>query len=104
MPKAIVKEKTWAPDEIEKLLQTSDNMVMRSVVQIFNKQTEYEKTEDRTKERNGVGFNGFDAEFGTSIAKKVIAGRELTPKQIHFSRKMIMKYTKQLTKIANREI
>lgn len=97
-------DKIWKVDEIKGLLERSDQMVVKSVVQIFNKQTEYEKQADRTKENNKVGFNGFDAEFGSSIAKKIIAGQKLSDRQMHFSRKMIMKYAGQLTKIANKEI
>lgn len=104
MVSAVVVEKIWSQEEIKGLLQTSDNMVKRSIVQIFNKQTECEQSTDATKENNGVGFNGFDAQFGSSIAKKIIAGWDLTPKQMNFSRKMIMKYSKQLTNIANKKI
>jgi hypothetical protein len=51
-----------------------------------------------------VGFNGFDAEFGTSLAKRLLSGYLLSDKQKVAGRKMIIKYLGQLLKIANKEL
>jgi hypothetical protein len=96
--------KVWAKEEILKLIETNDTMVKRSVVQIFNLQTESEKANESTTFSNGYGFNGVDAEFGSSIAKKILSGWYLTDKQLNATRRMLKKYAGQLVKIANKEI
>lgn len=93
--------RVWKIEEIKNLLQSNDSMVEKSVLQIYQHQTSDEQTSEHTKHLNGVGFNGFDAEFGSSIAKRLLAGNKLSHKQIAATRKMITKYAKQLTNIAN---
>lgn len=94
----------WTKDEILHLLETNDKMVIRSIVKIFEKQTEDEQQTDSTNHHNGVGYNGVDAEFMSSLAKQVLAGKKLTEKQMVHARKKIKKYAKQLTRIANNEL
>ena len=65
---------------------------------------EQEKNADATLEHNGVGFNAFDAEVLSDIAKKLIRGEELTDKEFFTARKRIQKYAGQLTLIANKEV
>jgi hypothetical protein len=96
-----VDNKVWTKEEVKHLLQTSSKMVHRSIVKIFEKQTEDEKRAETTSHHNGVGFNGVDAELLSSYAKQILAGRTLTEKQMHYARKKIVKYAGQLTKIAN---
>jgi hypothetical protein len=43
-----------------------------------------------------MGFSGRDAEFGTSLAEKVIKGWTLSDKQIACGRRMVKKYWRQL--------
>ena len=45
---------------------------------VYANQTESEKLADATMHDNGIGFGGADAEFGSSLAKQVLAGRALT--------------------------
>lgn len=97
-------EKVWTLPEVKDLLGRNDEMVKRSLVQIYNKQTELEQARYETREKNNVGFNGVDAEFGTAMALRVKEGKFMSPKMIAASRKMMMKYANQLVKIANKQI
>ena len=93
--------RTWKREEIEHLLETSNKMLMRSLVKIFEKQTEDEKRTEGTRHSNGVGFNSVDAQILSSFAKQVLRYGRLSDKQLSIARRKIMKYAGQLTKIAN---
>ncbi len=71
----------------------------KAVVAIYRLQTTDEQNSGETRHSNGVGFSGSDAEFGTSIARRIINGQSLTPKQEAVTRKMISKYSGQLAKL-----
>lgn len=98
-----VAERAWTKDEIRALLVTP-KAVERAVVAIFNKQTIDEQSAETTMHKNGVGFNGTDAEILSSFARQIIAGRHLSEKQYALAHKKIQKYAGQLTKIANQEL
>jgi hypothetical protein len=89
----------WTPARIRAKILESDTMLERSIVKIFERQTTDEQQLDITVERNGVGFTGFDAEFLSSLAKRIIDGRHLTQPQIAIARLRMVKYAKQLSKI-----
>lgn len=94
-------KKVWTVEEITKLLQTNDEMLYRSMKKLYQLQTADEKLMKSTHETNGVGFNKIDAEFMTSLCEFLMWRGFLTDKQKLIARKRIMKYAKQLTKIAN---
>lgn len=94
----------WTKEEIVNLLQTNDQMVWRSLKQLYLKQTASERASGTTHVVNGVGFNSRDAEILSSIARSYEQWHRLTPKQTALVRRKIMKYAGQLTKIANGEI
>jgi hypothetical protein len=96
--------KVWTKEEIKDLIGKSNKMVSRSLVKLFEKQTEDEKSSEETKHHNGVGFNGTDGKFLSSLAKQVLQGRTLTEKQLTHARKKLIKYSGQLAKIANGEM
>lgn len=93
--------KLYSTEEIRSLLEKSDKAVTRAIVALYGRQTESERNTEATVEKNGIGFNGFDAKFFSSLAQQIQSGRTLTAKQIVFARKGIMKYSKQLAEIAN---
>ena len=99
-----MENKIWTQDEIKQLLVDNDLAVSKAIVSIYNLQTESEKSTKSTNDNNGVGFNGVDAEFLSSLAEFFIKYNRLSEKQLAFGRKKIMKYSKQLTMIANKEI
>lgn len=96
----ICKTKKERIERVRELLKTSDNAVMRGVVAIYKRQTEEEQSYESTREENGIGFSAFDANFLSSIAKQLIAGYQLSPKQLAISRNKILRYSRQLADIA----
>lgn len=106
--------KTWTISKIKENLKRNDEWVYRAVVAIYNKQTEEEQFSEDTTEHNGIGFNSFDAHILSSFAKQIIKWENnhncnkfrepLSKKQLLVARKKILKYSNQLTKIANNEL
>lgn len=99
-------------EEIRALLRESSAAVEDAVVFIYDRQTTSEKASKMTKEDNGVGFNGPDAELLSSFAEQIIdrrargikPGRCLSqPRhgregQIGWARRKIAKYAGQLVR------
>ena len=91
----------WTAEEIGSLVQRDDRVLYRAIKQLYNRQTAEEKLDGRSTEDNGEGFNKFDAEFMSSLARFLGMRGFLTDKQKECARKKMKKYTKQLTRIAN---
>ena len=98
-------------DEIIALLNSNDRAVEVGIYRIYQLQTEDEKASSETKHDNGVGFGYRDAEFGTSLARQVEQNRmigkgtaTLSAKQIAAARRICIRYSRQLTAIANDEL
>jgi len=85
--------KVWNEAEIVNLLLNSDKAVERGVLAIYNRQA--------TLKDNGVEFSGPDAKLGSYYARWIISGRNLSGKHLNNARKMMVKYRRQLTEIAN---
>ena len=85
---------------IRENLASSDEWCLRGLIAIFNGQTEDEKATATTKEDNGIGFTGVDAELLTSFAIQYIDRGRLTGKQMIYLRKKITKYAAQLWWVA----
>ena len=89
--------KVWNKEAIVDLLMTNDRAVVRAIKVLYARQTEDEQRAEQTKHTNGVGFNGPDAAFLSSIAKALPRYNDrMTPKQIAKARKMLPKYHRQL--------
>jgi len=97
-----METKIWTSNDIQALLLRSDKMVIRSLEKLFELQTNIEQKNNNSIEPNRIGFNSFDAPILSSIAKFYLNEGYLSPKQIVIVRKKLLKYKKQLTKIANR--
>lgn len=96
--------KVWTAEEIRENIINNDKWAIRGLIAIYNYQTEYEQRIEETTEWNGVGFNGADGKFMTSVAKFFLARNYLTEKQIYLVRKRLVKYCGQLARIANNKI
>ena len=96
--------KRWTEDSIRHLVQTNDGVLYGALMQLYRRQTACEQRTGTTRDRNGVGFNGCDANFLSSLAVFYLRNGYLTYRQKIIARKKLVKYTKQLTKIANKEI
>lgn len=90
---------TLTKEAIATKLETNQVWLFRGIIAIFERQTSDEKSAESTKEDNGIGFNGCDAKFGSSLAKQLIAGRCLSVKQLSAAQKMMRKYAGQLLRI-----
>jgi len=91
----------WNKDTILALIEKSDTAVCRAVLAIYDRQTADEQATAATADSNGIGFNGADASFGSSLAKQFMERGTLSPRQIACARKMMRKYAGQLAEIAN---
>ena len=95
-------------------LETNDKWLWRGILAIYSLQEEDEKSYGETIKKNGVGFNGADANILSSFAKQILnwlnAYKEnrykqpLSHKQMDLARKKMRKYAGQLTCIANKEM
>lgn len=98
------KEKVWKKEEIKEVLMNNDRFLKRGIVGIYLLQEADEQQLEQTTKRNNVGFNSADAKFLTSLAKRIMEGKELTEGQRKYGRKAMIKYVGQLVKIANKKI
>ena len=96
-----MEPKVWTRQEIKELLLANDKAVARGLMAIYNRQTENEQYGDQTVESNGVGFNKYDAAVMSSVAKWYASHGYLTGRQTKMVRAKILKYSGQLTDIAN---
>ena len=96
-----MENKVWKKEEIVQLLRTNDKAVLRGLLVVYSFQTKDEQGLSATVIHNGVGFNSFDADFMTSVAKQYKELGRLTTTQMRLVRKVIVKYAKQLTDVAN---
>lgn len=94
-------KRVWTADEIKEMVQTNDKVLYGALKKLYACQTADEQAVGETKEHNGVGFNGLDAQFLSSTAEFLKKTGFLTDKQKIVVRKKLVKYTKQLTRLAN---
>ena len=91
----------WTKETVKANMVKSDKWVVRGVQAIYALQTFAEQAANATTEDNGVGFNGVDGDFLSNMAKSAEKWGHLTPKQMMYTRKKMLKYSGQLAKIAN---
>lgn len=89
-------------DFVKKQLGTNKAWAIKGLLKIFEYQTEDEQEFETTREYNGVGFTGVDAEILSSFAKQYIKRRFLSPKQMTILYKKMPKYWMQIIKIADK--
>lgn len=93
--------RAWEEDEMKYLVQTNDKVLYGALKSLYGCQTAEEQTEGTTKEYNGAGFNGVDAPILSSMAEFLKKKGFLTDKQKAIVRKKLVKYNKQITRLAN---
>lgn len=94
-------KRVWSEDEIKVLVQTNDKVLYGALKKLYAEQTADEQNMGHTKYYNGAGFNGVDSRFLSSVAEFLNRTGFLTEKQKIVTRKKMVKYTKQLTRLAN---
>lgn len=93
--------RVWTEEEIRVLVQTNDKVLYGALKNLYEQQTKDEQQVGETREHNGVGFNGVDSKFLSSVSEFLIHRGYLTDKQKAATRKRLVKYNKQLTRLAN---
>jgi hypothetical protein len=97
--------KVWTKENIIELLETRRDAIERAILALYRLQTEDEQSSQETKHSNGVGFNGADARFMSSLVDWMInKGRRLSFKQAEAAKNKLKKYANQLANIANKKI
>ena len=91
---------TYTKELLREKITTDQRWTERAIVALFKAQTPDEQYLGETKENNGVGFNGTDAEFLSSLAGWILQGRSLTPKQLVIAQRKVAKYAGQLARLA----
>ena len=94
-------KRIWTEEEIKNLVATNDKVLYGALRKLYACQTDEEKVYGAAKEFNGAGFNGVDAPILTSMAQFLEKAGFLTPKQKVLCRKKLVKYNRQLTRLAN---
>lgn len=94
-------KRVWTEQEIRELVQTNDKVLYGALKNLYAQQTADEQAIGETRIHNNVGFNGADSKFLSSVAEFLKKTGFLTDKQKAVTRKKLVKYTKQLTRLAN---
>ena len=74
----------------------NNNQAVKALLTVYRNQTFEEQTVQETIEDNGIGFNGTDAEFCSSLAENYLRFHRLSDKQYSSLRKVMQKYARQL--------
>jgi hypothetical protein len=91
--------KTITKDFIKNQLATNPTWAVKALVKIYERQTIDEQNSQSTKENNGIGFNGLDANILSSFAEQVNKGRNLSVKQMTIVYKKMPRYWKQVANL-----
>lgn len=96
---------------IKEKLASNDAWALRALAVIYQHQTALEQEQGATKEDNGVGFTGLDAEILTSFAKQYRRWRArpvgsgyshpLSTKQMALLKRKMPKYAEQLLRVTD---
>lgn len=74
--------------------------IFKGLLTVYSFQTEDEKAVQNTKDKNNVGFTGFDGEILTSFRNQFVDKGKLSEKQYAILKKKMQKYWKQLYRVA----
>lgn len=82
-------------------LSTDPSWAKAALLRIYGNQTEAEQISEDTKELNGIGFTGPDAQILSSFANQLLTKRFLSDKQMSILMTKIKKYWKQILDISD---
>lgn len=88
--------KTELVQGLKSQIARNNNQAVKALLTIYRNQTYEEQTVQETIEDNGIGFNGTDAEFCSSLAENYLRFHRLSDKQYNSLRKVMQKYAGQL--------
>lgn len=87
---------TYTKEFIQEKLSTDSRWVERSLIKLYGRQTEDEKTTKETRWENGMGFNGSDSRYLSYCSQWVLSGRSLSGVHLEKCGKKLQKYWKQI--------
>ena len=91
----------WTQEQMADFIQNNDKVLYSALQALYKCQTDEEKSSKDALLQNGVGFNGVDAPFLSSVAQFLNKNGFLTEKQKVLTRKKLVKYMRQITNMAN---
>ena len=94
----------YTKEQVAEKLQTSNQWLERGTVAVYERQTAQEQQIEGTVEHNCKGFSAFDAQYLSYVARWIKSGKRLSGSHLSKTRKRMMKYSAQLTLIANGEL
>jgi hypothetical protein len=94
---------------VKKMIANNDQWTIRAIEVIYKNQTEDEKITENTTHKNGIGFNGTDANILCSFAKQIERWKQnknnfrspLSPKQMKIAKHKMPKYAKQIINVSD---
>ena len=89
---------------LKHLIRTNELALLKSIVLIYDNQTEEEKLIGVSAGENKIGFNRWDAEEMTHIARKIKRGIPLKQNEIIHAKLTMPKYWKQLMVISKQKL
>ena len=95
------QKRIWTEEEIANYIQTNDEVLYGALKKLYEQQTVDEQEAGHTRHHNNAGFNGVDGPILSSMAEFLIKRGFLSTKQKYIVRKKLVKYNKQLTRLAN---
>ena len=95
--------KVWTPESVWEVFANNKDQMCKGLVLIYRRQTADEREDKVTRNKNGVGFNAFDAEILSSFAEQYLRRGFLSDKQLAILEKKLHRYRKQLADIANEQ-
>lgn len=101
---SVLKTKADWKKYTQDLLLHNDVAVVRALMLLYSFQSDREKSQARTIDANGKGFDSVDAPILTRLAKKVEAGEMLSADQIELARQRILKYHEQITNVSKHNL
>lgn len=96
-----MEQTTFTKEQVEHAIMTNAEQAEKAVLALYKRQTSEEQWNYVSFKRNKIGFNAADASIGSNLARWLLAGKHFTDAQLNVARKMLKKYVKQLTRIAN---
>ena len=93
------KAKNALREEVENRLATDTSYRRAALCALHSRQTGYEQSQQKTRDRNNAGFSSADAKLLTALAAKVNAGQTLTPVEEDDLRRLLPKYWRQLSRV-----
>lgn len=70
--------------------------LVRALLFLYDRQTHLERASSATLAHNGVGFNGFDADYLSTMANRAKLSKDIATTEVWPVAKKLMKYAKQL--------